>query len=92
MTEGNGLTEYLARVGHAAAIMVSHTFLGGLWIVCMWGIEHLIEALSHGSPMRVFGQWPLEYLFQTIDIAILMVIAACGIWEIVGLLTGKRQP
>jgi hypothetical protein len=90
MAEENGFFEYLGRVGHAAAILISHTFLGGLWILCMWAVEHLIEALSHGGPMLVFGQWPLEYLFQTIDIAILMVIGACGIWETIGVLIGSR--
>ena len=82
---------YLVRVARASAIMISHTILGGIWVVCMWVVEHLIEALGHGTPMRVYGVWPLEYLFQTIDIAILMVIGACGLWEIIGVLAGRPR-
>jgi len=56
----------------------------------MWVLERLIEALGHGTVMLVYGEWPLEYLFQTIDVAMVVVIAVFGLSEMIGVLTGKR--
>ena len=83
--------QYATRVWDAAMIMMGHAFLGAVTILCMWGLEHLIEVLGHdGKTMLVYGQWPLEYLFQTVDLAMVMVIAVYGLWEMIGVLTGKR--
>jgi len=82
--------QYATRVWDAAVIMVGHACLGAVTVICMWGLEHLIEALGHGKTMLVYRQWPLEYLFQTVDLAMVLVIAVYGLWEMIGALTGKR--
>jgi hypothetical protein len=57
--------QYATRVWDAAVIMVGHACLGAVTVICMWGLEHLIEALGQGKTMLVYGRWPLEYLFHT---------------------------
>ena len=70
--------------------MIGHACLGAVIVICMWGLEHLIEALGHGRAMLVYGRWPLEYLFQTVDLTMVLVIAVIGLWETIGVLTGRR--
>ena len=88
--ENEGYVRYAIRVWHAAMIMVGHTCLGSVTVICMWGLEYLIEILGHGRAMLIYGRWPLEYLFQTVDLAMVLVIAVYGLWEMIGVLTGKR--
>jgi hypothetical protein len=88
--ESGKYSQYAIRVWDAAVIMVGHACLGAVTVVCMWGLEHLIETLGQGKAMLVYGQWPLEYLFQTVDLAMVLVIAVYGLWEMIGVLTGRR--
>jgi hypothetical protein len=71
--------------------MLCHTFLGGVTVVCMWALQHLIEFLGGGSVVLVYGRWPLEYLFQTTELAIAVVVAVFGLWEMVDVLRGGRS-
>jgi hypothetical protein len=84
--------EFGSRVLSAAAIMVGHAALGAVAVVCMWGLEHLIALLGGGTEMLIYGKWPLEYLFQTVDLAMVLVIAIGGLWEMFGVLTGRHGP
>jgi hypothetical protein len=81
---------YATRVWDAAVVMVGHACLGAVTVICMLGLEQLIEVLGHGQAMLVYGHWPLEYLFQTVDLSMVLVIAVYGLWEMIGFLTGKR--
>jgi hypothetical protein len=71
-------------------VMICHTFLGGVTVLCMWVLEQLIDYLGHGRIILIYGRWPLEYLFQTIDLAIAFIIAVFGLWETIEVFRRKR--
>ncbi len=79
------------RTGDAAAIMLCHTFLGGVTVSCMLGLQWLLETLGHGREILLYDKWPIEYLFQTIDIAIVLVVGAFGLWETIEVFRKKRS-
>ena len=84
------MRQLAGRSVEAAAVMLCHTFLGGVTVTCMWALQSLIEALGHGKAILVYDRWPLEYLFQTIDLAIALVVGAFGLWETIEVL--RRRP
>ena len=61
--------EYGTRLWDAAIIMVGHACLGAVIVVCMWGLEHLIEAPGHGNtkadPIGWTGIWVTQSLVWT---------------------------
>jgi len=86
------LRQIVERTAEAAIVMLCHTFLGGVTVICMWGLQWLIEKLGNGKIVLVYDHWPLEYLFQTIDLAIALVVGAFGLWETIEVLRARRSP
>jgi hypothetical protein len=65
----------------AAVVLICHTCLGGISVSSMWAIERLVEFAGGSKGMLIYDRWPVEYLFQTTDIAMIVVIGAFGLWE-----------
>ncbi len=79
------------RAAGAATVMICHTFVGGVTVLCMSALQWLFWELGGGKAVLVYDRWPLEYLFQTIDIAIALVVGAFGLWETIEVLRGGRD-
>jgi hypothetical protein len=75
------LLQNVQRAAEAAVVMLCHTFLGGVTVTCMWGIKQLIEYFGSGTSVLIYDRWPIECFFQTVDIAIAVVISIFGLWE-----------
>src|SRR5215475_4369164 len=73
----------LSRTAAAAVVMICHGLLASIVVLTMWGVEHLIEYLGGGRSMLVYNTWPLEYLFQTIDVAVAATVGIFGVYETV---------
>jgi hypothetical protein len=59
------------EVGRTVRVLVKHTIYIVVALGCMWVIENAIMLIWHGeSEPRVFDQFPLRYVFQAADLAI----------------------
>jgi hypothetical protein len=83
------LLDILLRAVEASVVMISHTFLGGLMISCMWGIHRLIQYLGGGTEMLLFDSVRLDYVFIISDLAIVIVIGTFGVYETIESLKRK---
>jgi hypothetical protein len=81
----------VAKSAQAAVVMICHTLLGGVSVTSMWIIQRLVEYVGGGKNMLVYDRWPLEYLFQTTDIAIILVVGFYGSLETVHVLQDKHK-
>lgn len=85
------LREVVEHAAEAAVIMLCHAVFGGLTVVSMWALQRLAETLGGGKAFLIYDRWPLEYLFQTIDLGIVLVVGFFGLWEAVEVLrVGNR--
>jgi hypothetical protein len=80
--------QIVVRAGEAALVMICHAFLGGVTVTCIWLMQHLIDNMWSGKVL-IWGTWPLEYFFQTIEISIAIVVAIFGLWETIETLKRK---
>jgi hypothetical protein len=81
----------VAKSANAAVVMLCHTVLGGVSVTSMWVIQHLVEYAGGGKNMLIYDRWPLEYLFQTTDVAIIITIGTYGLLEMVQVLRENHK-
>ena len=67
-----------------------YTLIAAVLIVCASGVEHLILLVNGGHDPLVYGQLPLSYLFQTIDIAMIGVFGFFGLVEAIRIMRGDE--
>jgi hypothetical protein len=75
--------ESLTKALRAAVIVVGHALIAAALVVSASGVEHLIRYLNEGHDLLIYGQLPMSYLFQTIDIAMIGVFGVFGVIEAV---------
>ena len=42
-----------------------------------------------GKEVMIYDRWPLEYLFQTTDVAIIVLVSCFGLWEMAKVLRNR---
>jgi len=76
------MRETLYRALRAAVIFICHAALACVIVVCVWVVDQLIRLLGHDSTgMLLFGRVPLAYLFQTIDVVMIVLFGLAGAIE-----------
>jgi len=71
----------LERAFRAALALVGHLALGLLMLGGIWVTEHWFRWLWGEAEPMLYGRVPLRYLFDTMDVAILIVFTVWGAWE-----------
>ena len=81
--------ELTDQYGKVAFVFILHLGLIAISILGIYGLEKLLHYLWAASeePL-VYGRYPLKYLFQTIDVAIVVVFGVRGVLEINLMLRG----
>ena len=63
----------------AAVFLITHTALACLVILCVFGVERLIAYLWKESAPLLVGLISLRYLFDAIDIGVIVIFGVRGI-------------
>jgi hypothetical protein len=82
MREGRDWRSYLAPLEwpfRAAIVLLGHVALAGLTIASVWGLERFAHFLYGEKLPLIYGLFPLEWLFQTLDLGIILVFIFRGI-------------
>lgn len=90
MHNGGRLLKSLHKAARAGAVVVGHTLIAAVLIVCAGGVERLILLVNDGHDPLVYGRLPLSYLFQTIDIAMIGVFGFYGLVEAIRIMRGEE--
>jgi hypothetical protein len=75
----NDLTSGLLKPVRAAVFLITHTALACLVILCIYGVEMLITYLWRDHDGSLLGAIPLRYVFDAIDLGVLVVFGIRGI-------------
>jgi hypothetical protein len=62
-------------------MLLDHLLLSGLIISSIYAVELLFHHLWHDHQPMLYGQFPLKWIFDTIDIGVLAVFGFWGIYE-----------
>lgn len=54
---------------------MGHAFLAGLGIGLMWLLQWWVQLLG---PILIYGRWPVSWLFDTMDILIVITMGVCS--------------
>jgi hypothetical protein len=84
------LDAFWGRLYRALRAIFGHTVTAAAFIVGWWLIEQLILLLGGGHEMRIFDRIPLSYLFQTGDVALIVVFVVYAVMEVIEIM-GKRD-
>ena len=66
-----GLIEWLAHTG--VVLVVVMTF---------WLVEKTLELFAQGERL-LFGRWPLQHVFDALDVAVLVGLLGLGGWALI---------
>jgi len=78
---GTRLKDIITKAANAAIVLVCHFVLAALLIISFHYLERLIQFLGGNEVERVFGLFPLSYLFQAVDIAMIGLFGFMGLKE-----------
>lgn len=60
-------------------MLLGHVLLSGLLITSIWGLDRWAHLLYGEKLPLIYGRWPFEYLFQTMDLGVVVVFFIRGI-------------
>lgn len=63
----------------AATFLIIHTILAALLILGIYAVETLIKHLWGADNLLLFGVLPITYIFQAIELGVLIVFGYRGI-------------
>ena len=63
----------------AAFVLLGHVALSGLLLTSIWALQRWAHALYGQQLPLIYDIFPLEYLFQTMDLGVLFVFFLRGI-------------
>jgi hypothetical protein len=69
----------LERAFRASLAFISHGCLCAVVLTVMWGIEIYIGYLWGGHEPRLYGRVPLRWLFDTVDLCVLLWLGGWGL-------------
>lgn len=72
------ITELFRWPVRAAIVIACHLVLALLLITGFWGVEKFIHFLWGNEEPLLFDAWPLKWLFQLIDVVLLLVFLVSG--------------
>lgn len=73
----------LVRAGRALLEWIAHTLVVGGLLLGFKGIEELIHFLWSGNERLLFGVFPLRYIFDAADLAILIGFLTYGVYSVI---------
>lgn len=71
----------LRRAARAAVVFIGHTFLGMVVVTCNWLVERYFHFLWQSHEPLLFERVPLRWLFDAVDLGVLLVFMFWGILE-----------
>jgi hypothetical protein len=78
---GGRLKAIIGRALNAALVLICHFGLVVILIISFHLGERLINYLGGTQGEQVFGQLPLAYLFQALDVAMIALFGVMGLRE-----------
>jgi hypothetical protein len=81
-------SDFLDQYGKVAFVFILHAILIVLSIAVIYGLEKFVHYLWGEAEPLIYGRYPLKYLFQTIDVAIVAVFGFRGVKEMNAMLRG----
>ncbi len=75
------MKEIISKAANAFIVLVCHFVLASTLIISFHFLEKLIQYLGGDDVEMVFGLFPLRYLFQAIDVAMIGLFGFMGIKE-----------
>jgi hypothetical protein len=75
------MRESFLKALRGAVIVMGHGLIAAVLIAVASGVDHLILLLNDGKDMLVYNRFPLSYVFQTLDLALLAVFGVFGVIE-----------
>jgi hypothetical protein len=82
MSEGTGRRAYVALLEwpvRAAIVLFGHVVLAGFLVTAIWGLQEWARFLYGEHLPLIWGIFPLEWLFQTMDMGVVAVFFIRGI-------------
>jgi hypothetical protein len=86
-----GAIDVIVTATRAAIVMICHAVLSAVVVTSMWSIQKLIELYGDGQSMLIYGRYPFEYIFQTIDVFVVIALGILGLTETINVLRGKNK-
>jgi hypothetical protein len=71
---------HVRRVFERAEFIVEHTALLGVFLVCIKALEWLNNFLWRSGDLLLLDRFPVRYIFQAVDLAVLLVFAVGTVW------------
>ena len=75
------MRESFLKALRGAVIVLGHGLIAVVLIAVAAGIDHLTLLLNDGKDMLIYNRFPLSYVFQTFDLAMLAVFGVFGVIE-----------
>ncbi|HEY1931136.1 MAG TPA: hypothetical protein VGG99_03925 [Acetobacteraceae bacterium] len=80
------------RTVRAVLVFFFHVVTMAAVLLGMKVIQLLVEWLWSGQHIMVFGEWDLDWLFQLIDVALIVVVGFFGVGEAIAVYRRPISP
>lgn len=73
--------ERLKKALRAAFAIVLHRMIGVILVLGISAIHLVMIYAGNGSPLLIYDLFPVDYLFQTFDVAMIVLFGIFGVVE-----------